>query len=115
MCIRDRYMGNLAVRENPTLKNMLEETFKSFQKVDKIIENDLERPFQTWVPLSANMVNSKEGIHYPMVDQLLSVVKENEDKIADAKLRRQRMMEDVKKYNHDLEDQDLEEGEEMDS
>lgn len=36
-------------------KNTLEESIKNIRKVDKMIENDLEEHFQTWIPMSNNM------------------------------------------------------------
>lgn len=44
-----------AAIENKSLKAILEESMRAVKKVDKIIENDLEEPFQSWVPLSGNL------------------------------------------------------------
>jgi len=52
---------------------------KAVKKVDKIIENDLEEPFQSWVPISGNIINFKEGIHFPTVRVLVDMVRENEN------------------------------------
>lgn len=46
-----------------------------------MIENDLEEPFHCWIPVSANFVNFKEGIHYPLVNKIFSIIKENEEVI----------------------------------
>lgn len=50
---RDELFG--AAKVNSTLKNLLEESIKSVKKVDKIIENDLEEHFHTWIPMSSNL------------------------------------------------------------
>lgn len=36
-------------------RNLVEESIKNIEKVDKIIENDLEEHFQTWIPMANNM------------------------------------------------------------
>lgn len=36
-------------------RNLLQANIKWIKKVDKLIENDLEEHFQTWVPLSNNV------------------------------------------------------------
>jgi len=68
-----------AALANPDLKMILEESIRAVKKVDKIIENDLEEPYQTWIPISGNMINFKEGIHFPISKNLMSMVKENEN------------------------------------
>lgn len=44
-----------------------------------MIENDLEEPFYTWVPVSANFVNYKEGIHFPRVNRIMKALEEFEN------------------------------------
>jgi hypothetical protein len=44
-----------------------------------MIENDLEEPFYTWVPVSANFVNYKEGIHFPRVNRIMKAIGEMEN------------------------------------
>jgi predicted RNA-binding protein associated with RNAse of E/G family len=44
-----------AATKNQMLRNLLEDSINNVQKVDKIIENDLEEPFHTWIPVSANL------------------------------------------------------------
>lgn len=44
-----------------------------------MIESDLEEPFHCWVPISANFVNYKEGIHYVLVNKLMTILEEVED------------------------------------
>jgi len=44
-----------AALRNKDLKMILEESIKAVKKVDRIIENDLEEPYQTWIPISGNM------------------------------------------------------------
>jgi len=39
-----------------------------------MIENDLEEPFHAWVPISANFVNYKEGIHFKLVDKYMNIL-----------------------------------------
>ncbi len=46
-----------------------------------MIENDLEEPFHTWVPVSANFVNYKEGIHFPRVNKIMKAIEEFENVI----------------------------------
>jgi hypothetical protein len=70
-----------AAVESKHLRAVLEESMKAVKKVDKIIENDLEEPFQSWVPISGNLVNFKEGIHFPTTKSLVDMVKENENVI----------------------------------
>jgi len=67
-----------AALRNQDLRIILEESIRAVKKVDRIIENDLEEPYQTWVPISGTMVNFKEGIHFPTTKNLLNLVKENE-------------------------------------
>lgn len=43
------------IREHGGLRTLLDQGIKNIQKVDKIIENDLEEHFQTWIPMSNNM------------------------------------------------------------
>lgn len=44
-----------AALADPDLKMILEESIRAVKKVDRIIENDLEEPYQTWIPISGNM------------------------------------------------------------
>lgn len=67
-----------AALESKHLRSVLEESMKAVKKVDKIIENDLEEPFQSWVPITGNLINFKEGIHFPTSKCLVDMVKENE-------------------------------------
>ena len=41
--------------KNTVLRSLIEESVKNVKKIDKIIQNDLEEPFKTWVPISANL------------------------------------------------------------
>jgi len=43
-----------------------------------MIENDLEEPFHCGVPVSANFVNYKEGIHFKLVDKVFVMLDEIE-------------------------------------
>jgi hypothetical protein len=63
-----------AARNNITLRQILEETFQNVRRIDDIIENDLEEPFHQFVPISANFVNYKEGIHYPTVSKIFDTL-----------------------------------------
>jgi len=56
----------------------LEETIANVRRIDNIIDNDLEEPFHQFVPVSANFVNYKEGIHFPTVDNILHALEEIE-------------------------------------
>ena len=47
-----------------SLKNLIERSIKKVRNVDKLIEQDLEEAFHTFIPISANLVTYKEGIHY---------------------------------------------------
>jgi Ca2+-binding EF-hand superfamily protein len=67
-----------AAIHNKELRRILEESIRAVKKVDRIIENDLEEPYQTWIPISGTMVNFKEGIHFPTTKGLLTLVAENE-------------------------------------
>jgi hypothetical protein len=42
-------------RKHFELKTLLDQSIKSIKKVDKMVENDLEEHFQTWIPLTNNM------------------------------------------------------------
>jgi hypothetical protein len=44
-----------AITKNVTLRGLLEESIRSVKRVDQLIENDLEEPFHSWVPISANL------------------------------------------------------------
>lgn len=50
---KDELFG--AAVENKLLRSILEESMRAVKKVDKIIENDLEEPFQAWIPMSGNL------------------------------------------------------------
>ncbi len=41
--------------KNKDLRMIVEESIRAVKKVDRIIENDLEEPYQTWIPISGNM------------------------------------------------------------
>lgn len=40
---------------NQQLKNIIEESIRSIRRVDKMIENDLEDPYNGWSPMSGGM------------------------------------------------------------
>merc|ERR1712150_78885 len=101
-------------KDHMQLKNLLEESIKSIRKVDKIIENDLEEHFQTWIPLTNNIVKYKEGIHFPLINQLFKIIKENENLVNQMKLRKQQYITDARKHNNDKLDDLSEEFEDMD-
>ena len=77
----------------------LQEISSSIRRVDKMIENDLEEHFQVWVPLSSNVVKYKEGIHFPIISELIKIVKENEDLKQEGRVRRQKDVEEARR-NH---------------
>lgn len=58
--------------------------------------NELER-----VGCSHFSVKYKEGIHFPEVNQLLKLVRENEDMKHQLKLKKQRFAEEAKRNNID--------------
>ena len=68
-----------AARDNAHLRQLLEESIRNVKMIDEIIENDLEEPFHCWVPVSANFVNYKEGIHFAMMDNVVSALEEFEN------------------------------------
>jgi hypothetical protein len=45
----------VAAVDNKLLRSILEESMRAVKKIDKIIENDLEEPFQAWIPMSGNL------------------------------------------------------------
>ena len=69
-----------AAKNNIVLRQIMEETFSNVKRIDEIIDNDLEEPFHQFVPVSANFVNYKEGIHYPTVSKIFDTL-ENMEKI----------------------------------
>lgn len=42
-------------REHAAFYNLIDESIKKIRKVDKLVENDLEEKFNTWIPLANNM------------------------------------------------------------
>lgn len=42
-------------REHAAFNNLIDESIKKIKKVDKLVENDLEEKFNTWIPLANNM------------------------------------------------------------
>jgi hypothetical protein len=44
-----------AAVKSKALRAILEESMKAVKRVDKIIENDLEEPFQAWMPISGSL------------------------------------------------------------
>ena len=79
---------------------MLQENVSAIKRVDKRIENDLEEHFQVWIPMSSNIVKYKEGIHFPVISELLKLVKDNEDLKHDMKLKKMKYIEDARRNNH---------------
>jgi len=63
---------------NNTIRSLIEDNIRAIRRVDDIIDNDLEEPFHTFVPLSANFVNHKEGIHFLLIDKLIEINKDIE-------------------------------------
>ncbi|KAL4455720.1 hypothetical protein ABPG74_003130 [Tetrahymena malaccensis] len=82
-----------ATSTNTLLLALLDESVKNVKRVDQIIENDLEEPFHCWVPISANFVNYKEGIHFGLVNKLLKVVENVENGYQFRKDTRQKFKE----------------------
>eukprot|EP01016_Furgasonia_blochmanni_P024770 TRINITY_DN2672_c0_g1_i1.p1 TRINITY_DN2672_c0_g1~~TRINITY_DN2672_c0_g1_i1.p1 ORF type:complete len:236 (+),score=37.87 TRINITY_DN2672_c0_g1_i1:908-1615(+) len=68
-----------ACSQNTQLKILMEQSLRNYRTIDKIIDNDLSSPNQNFVPISSNMIHFKEGIHFPLVDKLVHVFKENEE------------------------------------
>ena len=44
-----------AALNSKEIRMILEESMRAVKKVDRIIENDLEEPYQTWIPISGTM------------------------------------------------------------
>ena len=40
-----------------------------------MIENDLEEPFHSWVPVSSSMGQAREGIHFGLIDTIFTALK----------------------------------------
>lgn len=78
----------------------VKENLKAIKSVDKRIENDLEEHFQVWIPISSNIVKYKEGIHFPIVSELLKIVRENEDLKNTARVKKQRFVEYARRHGH---------------
>jgi hypothetical protein len=111
-------------RKHFELKTLLDQSIKSIKKVDKMVENDLEEHFQTWIPLTNNMylfivkknnrVKYKEGIHFPMINKLFRIIRENESLVNQAKMRRQQYFNDMRKTKADKMDELSEDFEDID-
>ena len=54
-----------ASKYNIPLRSLLEESIRNVKTIDKIIENDLQEPFNCYVPIASNFANYKEGIYFP--------------------------------------------------
>lgn len=102
---------SLVVLENPKLRIMLEDTFNQFEKANRMIDNELSRPHQAWVPIGGFSV-TKEGIHYPAVKQMLNVVELNENRYETVRTKRQEMKDYHRKMNYNLFGQEEKEEEE---
>ena len=89
----------------------VKENLKAIKSVDKRIENDLEEHFQIWIPISSNIVKYKEGIHFPIVSELLKIVRENEDLKSVARAKKQRFVEYARRHGHNDFSDDYEEDE----
>lgn len=85
--------------EHVYLMITLQENISCIRRIDKQIENDLEEHFQVWVPLSNNIVKFKEGIHFPIVSELLTIVKNNEELQHNLKMKKQKFIEESRRNN----------------
>ena len=56
----------------------------------------------------------KEGIHFPLINQLFQIIKENEALVSEMKVRKQQYTNDMKKNNNDKMDDLSDEFEDMD-
>jgi hypothetical protein len=65
---------------------LLEESIRNVKSIDRLIENDLQEPFNAYVPASTNFVNYKEGIFFPEMVKILRAIEEVEN-IYDARCR----------------------------
>lgn len=83
------------------LKLLMIENMKIISRVDKTVENDLDEHFQSWTPLANNIVKYKEGIHFPLVNKLLKIFKDNEELVYQSKKRKQQYVDDPEKDNED--------------
>lgn len=59
-----------ASKYNIPLRSLLEESIRNVKQIDRIIENDLQEPFNCYVPISSNFANYKEGIFFPEMDEV---------------------------------------------
>ena len=82
-------------------KLLMTENIKVIQRVDKMVENDLEEHFQSWTPLANNIVKYKEGIHYPLVNKLLKIFEDNENLVYEIKKRKNQYDDKSEKDNED--------------
>jgi hypothetical protein len=89
----------IASRDHMGFRNLLDESIKNIKKVDKLVENDLEENFNSWIPLANDIVKYKEGIHFPEVNQMLTLVKYNEGLTKKIRDRKKNMIEEVKDFN----------------
>lgn len=60
-------------------KNQLSESIRQIRKVNKLIENDVQEHFQTWVPLTNKIVKLKEGFHFPLLNQVIEIAQNCEE------------------------------------
>lgn len=79
-----------------------------------MVENDLEEHFQTWIPLTNNIVKYKEGIHFPLINKLFRIIRENESLVNRMKMRRQQYFNDMRKTKTDKMDELSEDFEDID-
>ena len=77
----------------------LQECATAIRRVDKMIENDLEEHFQAWVPMSSSVVKYKEGIHFPIVSEILRTVKDNEELKYNLRVKKQKFIEEARRTN----------------
>ena len=70
----------IACKNEPDLKKLINSSVTQVKDVDKIITDDLEEQFNTFVPISANLVTYKEGIHLPLMESLLKMTRQNKER-----------------------------------
>jgi hypothetical protein len=70
----------IACKNQISLKALINHSVTQVKDVDQIITDDLEEQFHTFIPISASLVTYKEGIHFPLMQSLLNLTKQNKER-----------------------------------
>lgn len=66
---------SIGCQNNAALKQLIQLSVNQVKDVNKKVQSDLEEQFHTFIPISANLITYKEGIHFPLQASIMDMTR----------------------------------------